>query len=192
MSQGTVFHNPSYYGFSNSTVFDVFNYLHPLLNFLITPLGLFAFVAFAGLIVYGWQGRHGRELLLSLAVLTGMVGYYISPYWNNTLIGPLESFRAMCKPLFVIALLVLALKYLVSGHSMRPAPARHAAVAYLALLAIYALRTGFTAPERALGGGDYGRIAVSGNNTVRSAFGHNRLGQNHKSSSTPDPRGTFL
>lgn len=152
MSQGTVFHNPSYYGFSNSTVFDVFNYLHPLVSFLLTPLGLAAFVAFAGLIAYGWQGRYGREALLSITVLTGMVGYYISPYWNNTLIGPLESFRAMCKPLFVILLVVLALKYLVSSPSLRPAPVRYAALAYVALLVAYAMRTGFVAPERALGG----------------------------------------
>ena len=152
MSQATVFNNPSYYGFSNNTIFDVFNYLHPLITFLLTPGGLAGFVVFAGLMVYGWQGRYGRELLLFMAVLTGMVGYYISPYWDNTLIGPLESFRAMCKPLFVIAVAVLALKYLVSSSSMRAVPARNAAVAYLVLLAAYALRIGFAAPQRAVGG----------------------------------------
>jgi hypothetical protein len=135
----------------NSSV-DVLNYLHPLLKFLSTPAGLAAFVVGLLVLGYGLQGRRGKEVLIFIAVLTGMVGYFVSKYWNNTLIAPLEDFRAFCKPLFIISIASLALRYFLTQSTLRQAPPRGAALAFLVLMLAYALRGAVPAPERAVAG----------------------------------------
>lgn len=141
-----------YTGLEKNSSVNVLNYLHPLLKFLATPMGLVAFAFGFAVLAYGLQGRRGKDVLVFIAVLTGMVGYFVSKYWNNTLIAPLEDFRALCKPLFIIAIALLALRYLLTQSTLRAVPPRNAAVAFLVLMVAYALRGAIGAPERAVAG----------------------------------------
>lgn len=141
-----------YLGYRKNSSVDVLNYLHPLYHYITTPAGTIA--ALLGLLVlgYGLQGRRGKEVLIFVAVLTGMVGYYISKYWNNTLIPPLEDFRALCKPLFALSTSALAIRYFIASRTLRAVPPRGAALAFLVLMVAYALRGAVAAPERAIVG----------------------------------------
>jgi hypothetical protein len=140
------------YGTSLNTGKNVLDYLRPLIHVLLTPLGLVAFVIVVAFLAYGWQGRRGKEALLFLAALAGMVGYFNSKFWNNTLIHPLELLRSACKPLFVVAIILLAMRYVLSYESLRRTRLRTSAVAYLLLLFLSTLRLLFDAPERAIAG----------------------------------------
>ena len=152
MLQSNASDRPVYLGFSHGTARNVFDYLRPLLHSLVTPMGLIALLALFAIFAYGWQGRRGKEVLLYLATLTGMVGYFISPYWNNTLIPPLEMFRSLCKPVFVLAVGFMGMRYLAAQSSLRRSTLRPAAAAYLFLMVLYFVRVVFVAPERAAGG----------------------------------------
>ncbi|MGC9261065.1 MAG: O-antigen ligase family protein [Phycisphaerae bacterium] len=140
------------YGLSPGVSQNVVDYLHPLLNFLITPFGMVALVALVSGAIYALRGRRGRELLIFVVTLTGMVGYLNSIYWNNTLIPPLEMFRGLCKPMFVIGLGLMTIRYAFSRASLRQRPVRGAALALAALVVLYSLRLSALAPERAVGG----------------------------------------
>lgn len=138
------------YGVPQNTSRNVLDYLHPFFHYLLTPAGVVAFALIVAVVAYAWQGRRGKEVLLFLGTLTGMVGYFNSKFWNNTLIPPLEVFRSLCKPLFVVAMLLLGARYLLVAGSLRHTRIRPSAAAYLLLVFLSTLRLLFVAPERAI------------------------------------------
>ncbi len=139
------------YGLSHSVGRNVFDYLGPLTRLLGTPKGMFGAVAFFAMVLYAVSSRNGKKFLIFLATLTGMVGYYHSIYWNNTLIGPLETFRGFCKPLFVVAIALLAARYMRDRSGMPNGSLPAGAVAFITLELLFVLRVMFIAPERTAG-----------------------------------------
>ncbi len=139
------------YGISPGAARNVLDYLDPLFRFLETPFGMVALVLLVSVAIYALRGRRGRELLIFLVTLTGMVGYLNSIYWNNTLIPPLETFRGLCKPMFVIGLVLMTIRYAISRPSLRETTVRWAALALPALMVVYGLRQLSVAPERTAG-----------------------------------------
>ncbi len=130
---------------------DVFNYLGPLIHWISTPTGIVAlfFIAVGG--YYFLYGKRGVELMLFVASLTGMVGFFHSVYHNNTLIPVLQSFRSICKPAYVITIGLMAVRFIISYDSLRWSPPRKSAMAFMALQFIFSLRLILVAPERSFG-----------------------------------------
>ncbi len=130
---------------------DVFNYLGPLIHLIGTPTGVFALAIIAVGGYYFLYGKRGVELMLFVATLFGMVGFYGSIYHNNTLIPVLQSFRSICRPAYVITIGLMAMRYIISYNSLRWSPPRKSAMAFMALQFLYSLRLILVAPERSFG-----------------------------------------
>lgn len=130
---------------------DVFNYLGPLLHWIGTPTGIFALVIIAVGGYYCLYGKRGVELMLFVATLFGMVGFFHSIYHNNTLIPVLQAFRSICKPAYVITIGLMAIRFIISYDSLRWSPPRKSAMTFMALQFLFSLRLILVAPERSFG-----------------------------------------
>lgn len=130
---------------------DVFNYLGPLLHWIGTPTGILALVIIAVGGYYCLYGKRGVELMLFVATLFGMVGFFHSIYHNNTLIPVLQSFRSICKPAYVITIGLMAIRFIISYDSLRWSPPRKSAMTFMALQFLFSLRLILVAPERSFG-----------------------------------------
>ena len=134
-----------------NTSANVFNYLTPFLHWISTAQGLFCLALGAVVAYYGLYGRRGTHVLLYLASLTGMIGFFVSKYHNNTLIPVLESFRNLCRPIYVLMVGLLAMRLIIQHGTLRSAAARASAMTFMALQFAFSLRLILVAPERSFG-----------------------------------------
>ena len=134
-----------------NTSSDVFNYLNPFLHWISTAQGIVCLALGAGVAYYGLYGRRGVHLLLFLASLTGMVGFFVSKYHNNTLIPALEAFRNLCRPIYVLMVGLLTVRLIIHYNTLRWTAARASAMAFMALQFAFSLRLILVAPERSFG-----------------------------------------